>query len=284
MHSRLRIATAAVAVLVAADAASAKLLYGTSGEPGKLHSLDVNTLVENVYTLSTPVLTNGLASDNVGQRLYVNQGSTLYTFDYNGQQVGAALPLVMASSPSLTISFKGLAFNSDDSKLYAVRENGTNNRFSGLWEIDQLTGYATNVVNGGTAYNFQGVDYDAANDRFIAVAFRVVGGSAQGIYALKPGDPTPIQLLTGLPPVLGEPADVDGLALNGNTAYLTFDDTTSIYPLDLGTLTYGTPIASGIVTTGSSGGGTWAPAFVPEPASTLVLAGLAGLALRRRRA
>ena len=297
----------AVAVLaLASQAPAAQLLYGNSADTGVIKDYNTTTAASTLRYVSTPVGVGGLAANDAGARLYVAFGGggtiaqptdNFYVYDYNGNLVNTA----RTGNTSLGgtgggVSMSGLTYA--NSTIYGVHQNGTT-AAGGIYTINPANGdialAGSLFASGVASYNFQDIDYDEANGRFIGVNTAVsgVGGSAAGLYSIVlPSTPSALATVTLL---AGLPGDAptgnttpDGLAFDdaSGTVYLTYNRSTTISRYSLTTAAYLASVTGAAQTQGASGDAAFASGYVgavPEP-TLLAAAPLLAALLRRRRA
>lgn len=186
----------------------------------------------------------GAAYDQVNNKVYFNNGSTLYEWPVGG----AVTTLGTITDPGgATLSMVGLAFY--NGVLYSVRNIAN----EAVYSIDTTTRVATVVIDyvdadfdlGGFAADPNTGDFYATNDD--------TSPNGSGLFRINPdGTGT---LITPYP--AGE-TDIDGLAVSHDgRAYLVTDQTGSIYVWDFGTAAYVTPLTNPWTTSEVFSAGAW---------------------------
>ncbi len=208
----------------------------------------------------------GMAYDGSTNTLYWNNGSTLYSSPYGATLTPVSLGTMMYGSN--TVNFVGLGFK--NGKLYGTRNITT----EAVYEIDPGTLQATLIYQYASTFDFGGLDIDATSG--ILYGLSDTPSDARGLYEIDLAVPTTI---LKAPYPAGE-TDIDGLAAYGGVAYYVTDGPNTaqanfyVYDIASGQQT-------GTIPSPFTGSGTFgAAAFIPEPASLLLLVAL-GL-LRRR--
>jgi len=211
----------------------------------------------------------GMAYDPDTNTLYWNSGSVLYKSPFANPLTPVSLGTMTYNSAS--VNFVGLGFS--NGKLYGTRNIAT----EAVYAIDPGSLTATLEYQYNVAYDFGGLDFDMTNGKLYGLSDTAPAGQQRGLYeiTLSPGS------TTFRAPYPGTETDIDGLAMyNGRAYYVTDGPNTAqpfFYIYDVAT---GQQI--GTLPSPFTGVGTFsAAAYVPEPAS-LILLGLATLLARRR--
>lgn len=211
---------------------------------------------------------NGMAANDADRVFYAaSAAGVLYTVSYDPPY----------SFTQVTMSFgagvvQGLAYDTANQKLWAyINQTGSNR----IVMIDPATGDADLVstwsigsLSGGS--NVGGIDYDADTGIFYLFYNRTNATaegpftSGRGLYSFDPVAQT--VLFIAAPPIKTAPStletDIDGVAAGGGYVYLCADEVSFMYPFNLATMSYETPISQ---TPGISGGGTTAgAAYAPR--------------------
>lgn len=273
--------TLSLALLIVAGAAQAQLFVGNDQSgTATIYEIDVNTGIASPrYSTSTAAQKVwGMASDNVNNILYWNGGGTLNWAPLADLRAGTAVP----TSVSLTFNgsatnFVALAFDAANNRLLGTRNIAT----EAVYEIDVVTGVATQIYVYPSTFDFGGLDMDDATGRLYGLTDTAPAGSVRGLYEI--GLPAgPETFIAGYP---GTETDIDGLAIGGGRAYFVSDgpNTTqaNFYVFDLASGTQVGTLPSPFTGSGTFSGAAWA-APVPEPA-TMAALGIGALALLRRR-
>jgi hypothetical protein len=222
----------------------------------------------------------GMAADNVGNKLYWNNGGTLYSASFADLLNGTASPTsVGLTYNNAGVNFVGLGFNQATGKLLGTRNIAT----EAVYEIDVNTGVATLLTTYNTSFDFGGLEYDNASGKLYGLSDSAPTGGVRGLYEV---DPTNGSTVFKAPYPPGE-TDIDGLAVwNGRAYYVSDGPNTSqanFYVFDIASGTQVGTVPSPFTGSGVFSAATFAPGLVPEPATLVALgAGLAAL-LRRRR-
>ena len=269
---RYRCALLAGTAIALAPAASAQLVVtnddSAAGEPNAW-LIDVNTDV------ATPLWSGmqawGAAADDANRTIWANNGSTLYSVDYDTLTPTAGVPIVDATGA--TQAFVSLAWANGN--LYGTKNIAN----EAVWQIDTETGVASVVYEytdpdydfGGLSYNpsdglFYGTNDDASPFGAGLFSIDVFGGGGINLVAPYPAGET----------------DIDGTAVGDNKVYFVTDEPGDIYVYDLLAGEFISPLTNPMTTSEIFSGGAWAPGLIPTPA-TLTLLGFGGLAAARRR-
>jgi len=260
--------------------AQAQLIVGNdqTGSATIWH-VDVNTgAATALYTGSTNEAKPwGMAYDNTSNTLYWNNGATLYSAQFN---VGGITPTQVGTMQfnSATVNFVALAFR--DGKLLGTRNIAT----EAVYEIDTTSLVASQVYVHPTAFDYGGLEVDAANGKLYGLNDSTTAPGGRGLYEIDTVAGTDTWK-AGYP--AGE-TDIDGLAVHNGVAYYVTDgpNTTqaNFYVYDIATGTQTGTLASPFTAGGTFSAATFVSDPIPEP-TTMAVLGLGALAaLRRRRA
>lgn len=218
----------------------------------------------------------GMAADNANSILYWNSGSTLYSASFASLLAGTASPAsVTMTLGAVDINFVGLGFNAATGKLIATRNIGS----EAVYEIDPLTGVATEGVGYNVNLDFGGLEFDNATGKLYGTS----DSGVRGLHEINPVDGSTV--FKANYPV--NETDIDGLAVHNGVAYLVTDgpntDQANFYMFDIASGTEIGTLASPFLRGGTFAAATYAPGLVPEPGTILALgAGLAAIARRRK--
>jgi hypothetical protein len=264
-------------------AANAQLIVGNDQSgTATIWQVNVNTGVATaLYSSST---TNakpwGMAADNVNNKLYWNNGSTLFSATYASLLSGTpAISSVTMMFNAATINFVGLGYDPVSGMLLGMRNIAT----EAVYAINPATGAASQLYIHNSAFDFGGVDFDAATGELFGLSDSTTGGAGRGLYDIDyvGGSETRIALYFN-----GE-TDVDGLAAANGLAYYVTDgpNTTqaNFYVVDRATGALVGTLPSPFTGSGTFSAAAYAPGLVPEPGTMLVLALGAGALLARKR-
>jgi hypothetical protein len=260
------------------SAASAQLVVGNdqSAATNTMWMVDVSNGAAQPLTTGTNAISWGMAANDPGQTLWWNNGGALRRSSYSNPLAPVLVGNMTVGGNAANVT--GMAFNTANSTLYGYRSITA----PGFYSIDQTTAVMTLVAATPTGTDFGGFDYDPIGNTFYGLNDGT-GLSGRGLYRidnLLSGTPT-YTLLTAYP---GGDTDIDGLAVGGGRAYWVNDvGTQQILVYNLTTNAFENPLPSPFGTGGIFSAGAWAPGLIPEPATCLLLAPLAALALVRRR-
>jgi len=260
-----------IVCLIAAFAgigASAQLIVGNDQSTGaNIYAIDVTSGAATVlFTPTSAQKPWGMAADNVNNILYWNNGGNLYSASYSSLLAGTAAPTPLAMTfNSASVNFVGLAYNPNTGMLLGTRNIAT----EAVYEINPLTGVATQIYVYSSSYDFGGLDYDGG--RLYGLTDAAPAGSVRGLYEI--GLPAgPETFIHGYP---GSETDIDGLAVGGGRAYMVSDgpNTTqaNFYVIDLASQTQVGTLPSPFTGSGTFSAGAYAPGLVPEPGTFLAL-------------
>ncbi|MCC6685690.1 MAG: hypothetical protein IT205_01730 [Fimbriimonadaceae bacterium] len=203
-------------LLVVAVAANAQLVVAND-QTGNTTLYYVDVASGAATELFTPAnATNmkawGMAANDAGQKLYWNNGNTLFTCSYDDLRNGNAAGITQVSmsyGTSTTINFVALAYDPVNSRLLGTRNIATES----VYEIDPVTGVSTILFGHPTTYDFGGLDCDPANGDIYGLSDG--GVAVRGLWRLTDTAQTPVIL--GYP---GTETDIDGLAIGGGESLL----------------------------------------------------------------
>lgn len=263
-----------IATLALAGTAWSQLIVGNDQSgTATIYNVDVNTGVASpIYSgTGTDAKPWGMAFDPSSNTLFWNNGSNLFSSPMGGTLTpSAALPMTFNGA---TVNFVGLGWR--NGKLLGTRNIAT----EAVYEIDPITGIATQLYVYSSSFDFGGVDVDATDGELYGLSDAAPAGGVRGLYRIDTGAMT-TSFISGYP---GTETDIDGLAVHNGLAYYVSDG-----PLTSQANFYVIDIASGLqigtIPSPFTGSGTFsAAAFIPAPgaASALALAGF--FASRRRR-
>ncbi len=277
------------AVLFAAATASAQLIVGTTTPTtsnGAAFYIDAQTLqVTTLWNSAAQKKVNGLAADPATGRIYSNDAARLSFWNYGA--VGTVPTLIAGMyRTNDNVAFTatgvdGLAWA--HGALYGATTFGSTTYKRGIYRIETTSDGAatphcimtplwldpTGVGTSSGTISLGGLEFNPANNLFYLTNAANTADYTPGVYTLD-------AFGTGtLTKILDFPAGgtrIDGLALGGGKLWLTYQDNVGsairIYPYDLATQTFDTPIAVTLADgTQRASGACWAPGalsvFVP---------------------
>ncbi len=274
---------ATLTLLLTAGLTHAQLIVGNDQSgTATIWQVNVNTgAATALYSSST---TNakpwGMAADNVNNVLYWNNGSTLFSATYASLLSGTpTINSVGMTFGAGTVNYVGLGYNPATGKLLGMRNIAT----EAVYEIDPVTGVSTQLYVHASAFDFGGVDYDAASGELFGLSDSTTGGQGRGLYN--------IDYVGGseslVAPYFNAETDVDGLAAANGLAYYVTDgpNTTqaNFYVVDRTTGLLAGTLPSPFTGSGTFSAAAYAPGLVPEPGTIIALGLGAGALLARRR-
>ncbi len=279
MKNTLHLPVLAVcALILLAGRAPAQLIVGNDQTgSASIYYIDVVTGAATAIYTSTGNEAKpwGMAYDGTTNTLYWNNGGTLFSSPFSMTLTPTNLgPLTFNGGST---NFVGLSFA--NGLLYGTRNIAT----EAVYTIDPVTRIATQVYVYPAAFDFGGLEHDAAT----GILYGLSDTNTAGLYEIN----IAAQSTTFSAPYPAGETDIDGLAVfNGRAYYVTDGPNTvqaNFYVYDILT---GTQI--GTLPSPFTGSGTFAAATfigIPEPSSAgLAVLGLSGLAgacrLRGRRA
>ena len=168
-------------------------------------------------------------------------GADLLAIDVD---TGASSSLGTITANTFELRIDGLAIS--NGVLYGVHQFDDANNVSGLYSIDLGTFEATFIASIPTG-NVSGIDADPST----GIIYAVDDTAAQVQQIDLDGT------ITNLVAYPAGYVDVDGLAVGYGVAYLIADEAQDIVPLDLSTLTYGTPITTPFTVADTFSGGAF---------------------------
>lgn len=285
--------------------ASAQLVFGTTTsvtDNACAMYLDVNTQdVTVLWNTASKKKVNGMAADPDSGRLYCNDAARLNYWNY--QNVGT-VPTLIGGMYRTTdgVSFSatgvdGLAFANGN--LYGATSYPSTTFVRGIYQVATTTDAAGHCVmtplwvdptgvpgTSSGSLEFGGLEYNADNNLFYFTSDVDNADYTPGIFTVDAFGTGTLTKIAEFPVGHGQ---IDGMALGDGKLWLTEQDPTNsqinIFPYDLATQTYGTPLYVPLVDgTQRASGAAWAPgAIVPEPGTLGALALLTLAALRTRR-
>jgi hypothetical protein len=286
-------------LLLAAVPAQAQLLVSQDDPTEPIWAVDV------VTNQAQPVLSGfgagAMAVDHATNTLYFMPNTvTLYRWDLDTPANPPTL-IGTTNSGGGNVSLTGLAFDQANNRLIGARTLGSTALPEGFYEINttnagvSLVHSIANQSGGGSTYDFGGIDYDVATNRFYGVSDPTTsGGGTSGLFHIDLTSQQ-LNLLAPLPSSADPIPDIDGLAVGGGVVFLIEDRAVQtggrVHRFNLTSNTYETPMQTPWFFNEIFAGATYIPNFeqfmsqVPEPASAGALALLSGIAalLRRRR-
>jgi hypothetical protein len=216
--------------------------------------------IDPTTNIATPQFTGfqawGAAYDPVGDRVFFNNGSTLYQWPVGG---AVATLGTIVDAAGATQAITGLAFH--NGTLYGVKNIAN----EAIWSIDTTTLVATVQIDyvdadldcGGFAVDPSTGDFYCTNDDATP--------HGSGLVRINPD--ASVSLITPYP--AGQ-TDIDGLAIGGGRAYLVIDEPGDIYVWDFGTAAYVAPLTAPWTTSEVFSSGTWIGEAPVAPSISLV--------------
>lgn len=192
----------------------------------------------------------GAAYDNINDKIYFNNGSTLYEWAVGGMvtQLGT-----IVDSSAATQSMVSLAWYNGN--LYGTKNIAN----EAVWQIDPTTLIAWVVIDYADAdFDFGGLAVDPTTGDFYGTNDDT-SPNGNGLFLINPnGTATQVVAYPG-----GE-TDIDGLAISDSRiAYFIIDQPGSIYVYDLVGGTFLTPLTAPWTTSEVFSGGTWNGGIIP---------------------
>lgn len=272
---------AALLIAAAAPPAEAQLIVGND-QSGTATIFNVNVTTGAATAIYSSTGNDakpwGMAYDSGSDALYWNNGNTLFRSPFGPTLTPTSLGNMTFNAAG--VNFVALAFA--NGKLYGTRNIAT----EAVYEIDPTTLVATQVYVHNTAFDFGGLEVDAATGKLYGLTDAAPAPDVRGLYELN----TAAQTATFRAPYPAGETDIDGLAVYNGVAYYVTDgpNTTQanfyIYDVVSGA-------ALGTLPSPFTGSGTFSAATfvapVPEPTGVLAAAvtvGWAGSRRLRRRA
>jgi hypothetical protein len=192
----------------------------------------------------------GAAYDNINDKIYFNNGSTLYEWAVNGAvtQLGT-----IVDSSAATQSMVSLAWY--NGALYGTKNIAN----EAVWQIDPNTLIAWVVIDYvDLDYDFGGLAVDPTTGEFYGTS-DATGASGRGLYRINT-DAT----ATLIEPYPTGETDIDGLAISDSRiAYFIIDQPGNFYVYDLVGGTFLPPLTSPWTTSEVFCGGTWNGGIIP---------------------
>ncbi|MEX2244210.1 MAG: PEP-CTERM sorting domain-containing protein [Fimbriimonadaceae bacterium] len=274
---------ALITFLLAGGLAHAQLIVGND-QSGTATIWEVNVNTGAATALYSSSTTNakpwGMAADNVNNVLYWNNGTTLFSATYASILSGTpSINSVSITFNGAASSIVGLGYNPATGMLLGTKNIAT----EAVYEIDPLTGVSTQAYVYNSAFDFGGVDYDAASGELFGLSDTTTGGQGRGLYNIDyvGGSETLVA------PYFNNETDVDGLAAANGLAYYVTDgpNTTQVnfYVVDRTTGLLTGTLPSPFTGSGTFSAAAYAPGLVPEPGTMIALGLGAGALLARRR-
>jgi uncharacterized repeat protein (TIGR01451 family) len=262
----------ALGLLAAAGSAHGQLVVGNDQTTPTIWLLDVTgVLTPRALVTGADADVWALAADEIGQRLFWTNGSSLYVAPY--LPTGTLSFTNLGSMTGTAGSITGLAYDTVEGKLY-----GRNS--AGIVEISITSPPVKTTVFAATAQDIGGFDYDVATNAFYgtndSTSTTVLAG-ARGVYRINKPIATPT--FTELTEYPAGDIDLDGVGAGNGRLYLVNDQseatgtvlTDNIQVWNLTTNTFETPIISPFsATSGTFSGGAWAPGLFTPPAANNV--------------
>ncbi len=153
----------------------------------------------------------GMAYDAATNTLYWNNGGTLFSSPYGNPLTPTNLGGMTFNSAS--VNFVALSFA--NGKLYGTRNIAT----EAVYEIDPVTLVATQVYVYPSAFDFGGLEHDAATGLLYGLTDAAPAPAVRGLYGID----TVAQTTTFLAPYPAGETDIDALAVNNGLAYYVSD-------------------------------------------------------------
>ena len=287
----LLLTAAAAAGLSFASTANAQLVVGTT-TPTTTNAaafyINMDTLVATpLWNSAAQKKVNGLAADPATGRLYCNDAARLNYWNYGS--IGTAPTLIAGMyRTNDNVAFTatgvdGLAWANGN--LYGVTTFGSTTYKRGIYRIaTESDGAATphcimtplwldptGIGTSSGTISLGGLEFNPANNKFYITNSASTADYQPGIYTIDAFGTGELTRIAEFPNGLTR---IDGLALGGGKLWLTLQNPGTsqilIYPLDLATLQYGTPLALPLTDgTNRASGACWAPGalsvFVPPP-------------------
>lgn len=266
IHKSLRLAGATFLLANLVSAASGQLFVGVDDETASARIGDVSAFPTVTWSDAfSGIQVWGAAYDSDGQQLWLSDGVGMYRSPVSGP------PTYVAdfNDGAASLSMVGLGWA--HGALYGFRSVGA----TGIYRINPGTGLATLVLP-TSGYDFGGLDFNPRDGLFYATNDSTSTTPSRGLYSIDVLGAGTITKIANYP--AGQ-TDIDGLAVGGGKAWLVTDEPGNFYSYDLsqGSLGSYVAFANPWTTTHTFSGA----AYIPEPASILLLA--AGLLAARRR-
>lgn len=229
--------------LWATDAVTAPLFIGVDSVSIRAYRVDVET--NAFYTAFVGAEVWGAAYDPAAQRVFFNDGATLYEWPLSGGP--PVVTGIITDGLGSQLNAVGLAYF--DGFLYGSRNIAN----EAIYRISPQTLVATPYIDYvDTEYDFGGIAFDpntgalyGTNDTSTphgAGLFEINGGGTATMIAPYPDGQT----------------DIDGLAISDDgKAYLIPDEPGSIYVFDFDVMTYTTPLSNPWTSSLVFSGGAW---------------------------
>ncbi len=230
-------------------AANAQLVVGVDDVTVDIFEVRVADNSNIATPLFNGVEAWGMAADSFNEIIYLNDGSTLYSWD------GVSPPLLLGTITvnGAAISVVSLAF--DEGTLYATRNIGGDGSptAEGLYTINVNTLEATLVLDyDSTAYDFGGL---AAENGVLYGTNDDSTPFGSGLYRIELNG-----TITQIAPYPAGETDIDGLAVGGGFAYLVEDEAgETIHVWNFSESTYEAAITSPFTSSEVFSGATYAP-------------------------
>ncbi len=252
-----------MALGVLAASASAQLIVGNDQTgTATIYKINVSTGVATPLIASATSATKpwGMAADNAGGMLYWNSGTALYKSSFSdlnmGLIPGSSVPITFGTA---TTSMVALAWDPTTQKLVGTKNVAT----EAVYEIDPVTGVATQLYTYNTGFDFGGLDWDDSAGKLYGLSDSAPAGNVRGLYEMLSTGPT---FIAGYP---GGETDIDALATGNCNAYFVSDgpNTTqaNFYVYNIATAAQTGTIPSPFTGSGTFSAAAWAPGLFQTP-------------------